>query len=85
MTQLERTRASVVMNINESHHQKRTICGMRVSPNRRNPQGSSRGCGLEVEPARACCPYAAPRPQYLPGQGALRHAYFDILTVVSPN
>jgi len=47
------------------------------------PRASSKGCGLEVEPARACSPYAARIIHR--DRGALRNADFDLLTVVSPN
>ena len=51
---------------------------------KRNPLASSKGCGLEVEPARACSPYAP--PALFTGTGALYDTpNFDLSTVVSPN
>src|SRR5665647_1276881 len=46
-------------------------------------RASSKGCGLEVEPARACYPHDPPA-SFTGTRGALRHADFDHSTVVSP-
>ena len=45
--------------------------------------GESKVCGLEVEPARACYPYAT-RIVYR-DTGALRHVNFDRLTAICPS
>ena len=45
------------------------MSGSSHRPDRGTPQGSAQGCDLEVEPARACYPYAP--PAVFTGTGAL--------------